>query len=162
MTTAQQLASIEYHLEYVFSYNATLQMPPEVIGQVPEGLRVNFYVTGGEVTGPRLRGKVRPVGADWMTVGTDGVARADVRVTLESDDGALIYVTYGGLIDLGEGGYQKFLAGQLPSDGTPIRTSPHCRTGHPAYQWMNRTHFLGIGEVVISQNAVRYDIYAVR
>ena len=54
----------EYQMEHIMSYNATLA-PPEVIGPLAEGIRVNFYVTGGTVTGPRVFGKLRPVGADW-------------------------------------------------------------------------------------------------
>jgi hypothetical protein len=46
--------------EHLFAYSATLQAPPEAIGPVPEGARANFYVTGGEVVGPRVRGKLPP------------------------------------------------------------------------------------------------------
>ena len=56
----------DYSLEHIFSYTATLS-PPEVIGPLPEGVRVNFYVTGGEVKGPKVYGKFRPVGADWLS-----------------------------------------------------------------------------------------------
>lgn len=74
----------EYRLEHIFSYSATLKNPPEVIGPVPGGIRANFYITGGEISGPRLRGTLRPVGGDWLTVRPDGrhprCAR-NVRVT---------------------------------------------------------------------------------
>ena len=101
---------IDYTLEHIFSYNATLA-PPEVIGPLPEGIRVNVYATGGEVRGPRLQGKIRPVGGDWLTVRQDGVGILDVRATIELHDGALIYITYTGVIDLGADGYQQFLQG---------------------------------------------------
>ena len=45
---------LAYSLEHICSYSAQLQNPPEVIGPVPEGIRVNFYVTSGAVTGPRF------------------------------------------------------------------------------------------------------------
>jgi len=45
----------EYRLEHVFSYVVTLAAPPEVIGPVPGGIRANFYVQRGEISGPRLR-----------------------------------------------------------------------------------------------------------
>ena len=83
--------------EHLFAYTATLQAPPEAIGPVPEGARANFYVTGGQVLGPRLRGKLRPVGADWGTVRSDGLLAVDARITLELDDGALVYAHYHGL-----------------------------------------------------------------
>ena len=153
---------LEYSMEHLFSYSAMLEMPPEVIGPLPEGLRVNVYVTGGEVEGPKLRGKLRPVGADWLTVRTDGVLVLDVRATIESHDGALIYVTYNGVLDMGEDGYQKFLNGELPPSGTPIRTSPRCQTSHPDYVWLNRCLCVGIGQSFLERGEVRYDIYAVR
>jgi hypothetical protein len=43
---------------------------------------VTFYCKGGEVTGPKLNGRCRAVGGDWLTIRTDGVAVLDVRTTL--------------------------------------------------------------------------------
>ncbi|MBK5292096.1 MAG: hypothetical protein JJE04_10520 [Acidobacteriia bacterium] len=43
----------DYKLEHICSYTATLAAVPEMIGPVPEGIKANFYVTGGEVTGPQ-------------------------------------------------------------------------------------------------------------
>src|SRR5262245_49906621 len=106
--------SFEYRLEHIFTYTGTLAGQPEVIGPVPEGIRLNFYSTGGEIVGPKLRGNVRAVGGDWFTVRRDGVAVLDVRTTFETLDGALILVTYSGMIDFGENGYEEFLRGNLP------------------------------------------------
>jgi hypothetical protein len=83
----------DYSLEHIFSYSAILKNPPEIIGPVPEGIRANFYVTGGEVKGPKLNGKILPVGGDWLTIRPDGVGILDVRATFETNDGALIYTT---------------------------------------------------------------------
>ena len=47
---------IEYHLDHLYSYNATLQIPFEVIGPTPEGIRLNAYVTGGEARGRKSPG----------------------------------------------------------------------------------------------------------
>lgn len=151
----------EYHLEHIMSYNATLA-EPEVIGPVAEGLRLNVYVTGGAVSGPKVSGKVRPVGADWLTVRRDGVAILDVRATLETHDGALIYVTYSGTIDLGDGGYENLLQGGAVPSGTPIRTSPRLYTAHPNYLWLNRLHCIGVGQAFLERGEVAYDVYAVR
>ena len=129
----------EYKLEHLFTYNATLT-EPEVVGPVPEGIRVNYYITGGEVKGPRLSGKLRPVGADWFTMRSDGVGILDVRATIETSDEALIYVAYNGVLDFGEDGYKKILEGEMPPSGAPIRISPRCQTSSPEYQWLNRVH----------------------
>jgi hypothetical protein len=112
-------------LEHLFSYNATLYSPREVIGPVAEGLRLNAFVTGGKVDGPRLRGIVRPgSGADWLTIRTDGIAVLDVRGTIDTHDGGLIYRACRGLSDFGPDGYARALKGELVPDGTPIRTTP--------------------------------------
>ena len=93
----------EYRLEHILSYTGQLA-EPEVIGEVAEGIRVNFYFTGGTVSGPRVNGKLRPVGADWLLLRRDGIAILDIRTTAETDDGALLYITYPGTLDLGENG----------------------------------------------------------
>jgi len=50
---------IDYRLEHLFSYDAFLDT--ELIGPVAEGLRINVYVKRGQISGPKLRGKLRPV-----------------------------------------------------------------------------------------------------
>ena len=123
----------EYRLEHVFFYVATLKDPPEVIGPVPCGIRANFYVVEGEITGPRLRGRVRPVGGDWFTVRPDGVGILDVRATFESHDGASIEIAFSGVGDSGQDGYQKFLRQELPLS-LQLRIAPRFRTAHPDYE----------------------------
>ena len=152
---------IEYSMEHICSFTATLK-PPEVIGTVPEGLRLNIYITGGEVTGPKIRGKVLPVGGDWITIRSDGVAILDVRATIETHDAALIYVTYNGLTDFGESGYEKALNGEIAGVSRPIRTNPRMVSSHPAYQWVNRAFYLGVGHSFPEGGKVAYDVYAVR
>lgn len=150
----------DYKLEHLFSYTGMLAAP-EVIGPLPEGLRVNFYSTGGEITGPRVRGKLRPVGGDWVTVRRDGVALLDVRTTFETDDEVPILVMYQGVLDFGVDGYEKFANGDLPSIAR-IRISPRFSTSHPEYAWMNRVHCLGIGAYRVETNSATYDVYAVQ
>jgi len=71
----------EPKLELLCEYFATLK-PPVVVGSGPYGMRQIFDVTGGEVTGPRLRWRVLPSGADWILIGADGVGplRVEYRV----------------------------------------------------------------------------------
>lgn len=150
----------DYRMEHLFSYSAGLK-PPEVLAPLPEGARATFYITGGAVRGERLNGRVQPVGADWFLLRRDGVGELDVRTTMESDDGALIYVSYPGLGDLGEDGYDKFLRGEL-SKKLKLRTTPVMRTAHPDYQWLHRLLCVGVGEVDLEKFEVSYDVYAVR
>jgi hypothetical protein len=72
--------------------------PAQDLGPGPNGHRRIFVVKGGHFVGPRLKGIVLPGGADWTLVGPDGSARLDVRITLCTDDDALIYARYEGAL----------------------------------------------------------------
>jgi len=148
-----------YKLDHIFSFKAGLNPDFEVIGPTPEGLRVNFYITGGEVTGPRVQGQCLPVGADWLTIRPDGVAILDVRTTIKTHDDALIYMTYQGVADLGEEGYQQFLDGN-PAMKFPIHTAPRFLTSHESYLWINRLQCIKIGEGDLTGPMAAYDVYA--
>jgi hypothetical protein len=71
--------------------------PAQRIGAVPHGSRVTAPISSGQFEGPRLRGKVLPGGGDWTLLRADGVLELDLRLTLETDDGALIHMTSFGL-----------------------------------------------------------------
>jgi hypothetical protein len=154
---------LTYSLEFLASIRVPLQQP-EVIGETPDGIKVNWFWSPaeGEVIGPTLSARVRHIGGDWMTIRRDGIGIMDVRATLETIDGALLYVSYQGYYDLGPDGYHDFLAGRWPVRA-PTRTSPRVSTADARYLWLNRTLCIGIGEVTISNGVTyRYDLYAVR
>ena len=71
--------------------------PPQKLYTVPHGIRSIVPVTGGDFDGPRLRGQILPGGGDWLLQRSDGVLELDLRITLETDDHALIYMTFQGL-----------------------------------------------------------------
>lgn len=149
---------LNYSLEYLFSYHLQLN-PPETLGCVPEGIRANVYTVAGTVTGEKVQGKLRPVGGDWVTVRPDGVAITDVRGTIETNDGALIYITYTGVMDLGKDGYQKFSLGELPPTAQ-IRNVPRFQTAHPQYQWLNRVQCISVAELNFATFEADFDVYA--
>ena len=145
--------------EHLGALFATLQAPPEVLGAVADGVRANFYVTGGEFRGPRLQGRLRAVGDDRFLLRRDGIGQLDVQLMLDTDDGALIEIRYDGLGDLGVDGYERFLRGELPAL-LPLHTTPRFRTAHPDYQWLNRLACVGVGAADLQRFEVRYDLYA--
>ena len=146
-------------LRHLFAYSATLERP-EIIGPVPEGILANFYVTGGIVEGPRLNGKLLPVGGDWLTLRPDGVAEIDVRITMKMLDDAMIFVRYRGTADLGIDCYQRFLRVYLPPT-LALRTVPEFRVAAPQYQWLHRILCISTGEVDFARSSVRYDVFEV-
>lgn len=148
-------------LEHLFTYRVGFDLPPELIGPTPDGVRINFTLTGGELEGTRLRGTIRPVGADWLLVRPDGVGMLDMRMTLEADDGALILINSQGVLDHGPGGFTNVRNGiQLPN-GTPFQTTPRLHAAHPDYLWLNRLQCIGIGKVFPDHGEARCDVYAV-
>jgi hypothetical protein len=109
--------------------------PTQDIGAVPHGTRVTFPITGGSFEGDRLRGKVLPGGDDWTVKRPDGVVELDMRITLETDDAALIYMTIEGIRDDGAPGAPYF------------RTLPRFETAEPKYTFLNRLLAVGKGEI---------------
>lgn len=154
-------ALLPYTLDYLFSYTADLEKIPEVIGQTPDGILINFYVTGGTISGPKLNGTLTHGGGDWYTLRPDGIGISDVRATFQTNDGALIYSAYTGVMDLGEDGAANFAKGQVPNI-VPLKVAPRYHTAHPEYLWLNRLQCLGIGQVDHTAMTVSYDVYAVR
>ena len=76
-------------LEFVFAARVTVDQPLD-LGDVARGGRRIVPITGGEFTGPQIRGVVLPGGADWQVLRHDSVAELEARYTLRTDDGALI------------------------------------------------------------------------
>jgi hypothetical protein len=139
-------------VEYLFRFTAQL-MPAQVIEAGPQGTRVIIGVTGGTFSGPRLHGILLPPAGEWATVRPDGSARADVRLTLQTEDGALILMTYHGI-------------GRPQPDGSPdVRTAALFETGDARYAWLNTIQAIGLGTAVggaAGLESVTYDIYALR
>ena len=112
---------------------------PQKVGTVPHGIRVTAPIAGGHFEGPRLRGKVLPGGGDWTLLRGDGVLELDLRVTLETDDGALIHMASFGL----RHGPAEVLAalarGETVDPATYyFRTTLRFETAHPKYAFLNR------------------------
>jgi hypothetical protein len=121
--------------------------PPVVVGVTPYGERRIIPIKGGFFSGPRLSGKVLPGGADWQVIRTDGIAELEARYTLETDDGALIYVLNQG-IRSGSKEVMRRLAGgeQVHPSEYYFRTRPVFETGAPKYQWLQRIVAVATGE----------------
>ena len=102
----------------------------EAIGPTPHGMLSIFPITGGSFEGDRLRGVVIG-GADWVTAAPDGTLELDLRVTLETDDSALIHMTFTGVRD---------------DASHYFRTLPRFETAAPKYAFLNRLLAVGIGE----------------
>src|ERR1700745_3164408 len=112
---------------------------PQRIGAGPHGTRITAPIAEGHFEGPRLRGTVLPGGGDWTLLRADGVLELDLRLTLETDDGALIHLTSFGL----RHGPPEVIAAlgrgeRVDPAAYYFRTTPRFETGDPRYAFLNR------------------------
>ena len=120
---------------------------PQKIGAVPHGTRVTAPIAGGHFEGPGLRGKVLPGGGDWTLLRGDGVLELDLRVTLETDDGALIYMASFGLRHGPPEVIAALARGEAVDPGAYyFRTAPRFETAHPKYAFLNRLLAVSTGD----------------
>jgi hypothetical protein len=120
---------------------------PQRIGAGPHGTRVTAPITEGHFEGPRLRGRVLPGGGDWTLLRADGVLELDLRVTLETDDGALIHMTSFGLRHGPADVIAALARGETVDPSTYyFRTLPRFETGHPKYEFLNRLLAVASGD----------------
>ena len=102
-----------------------------VVENTPTGNLMVGEITDSTWEGARLRARQRGrAAADWLDVAPDGTARVDVRMTLETHDGALLFVEYGGRSNL-ETGFAY--------------SAPTFRTGDPRYTWLNKIQAVAKG-----------------
>jgi hypothetical protein len=117
------------------------------IGRTPEGQRIIAPVTGGTFQGERLYGKVLPGGADWVRFRTDGTMKIDVRLTLQTDDGALIYLSYQGRFLATAGAMGQLAQGKTLAAGSySLVMVAKFECGDERYVWLNDVIAVGIGE----------------
>ena len=162
METAMKAAAVQEDVEPTVSEDrddgiqlvplatATLKLGiPAIMPGTPRGMRMIVDVESaswkGRVSGSQLG---HPSG-DWAVVDPHGALNIDVRTTLETDDGALIYVRYEGRSD-----YSK--AGK-----SPMIIAPLFETNDPRYLWLNKIQAIGKGRATGMTELV-YEIYEVR
>ena len=128
-----------------FTYRMSASHAHEV-GNGPVGNRQYFEVTDGTIEGSRLSGKLLGRGIDWMLVGADGFMRMDVRIQIETHDGAIICAHYFGPAEANDK-LQRAFATSEPTDFSDQRIRTHwlLETGDPRYAWVNQSAFVGEG-----------------
>jgi len=118
----------------------------QLLGKTPLGDRRIVPVTGGTFEGPKLKGSVEPGGSDWILLRPDGALQLDVRLTLRTEDGALIGMSYRGYRHGPAAVIERLNRGEAvdPSEYY-FRIAPFFETSSPRYDWLNRVIGLGLG-----------------
>ena len=134
-------------VDHLFTLNLTTGRGTRIQGG-PQGDRVIAPISGGTFSGPKLMGTVAAeAGADWVTLRADGSMKLDVRLTLLTEDGAAIYMSYNGVGAMKDGAMQ-------------VRSAPLFETGAEQYTWLNHIQAVGIGST--ARGAVTYEVYALQ
>ncbi|MGW4774897.1 DUF3237 domain-containing protein [Nocardia sp. NPDC004278] len=127
----------------------------------PLGTRMTAVIERGTAEGERLRGQFLPGGGDWILVDSDRVAHLDVRATLQTHDGAVVYVTITGRALLSGEAISRLLAGEtIGWQEMYARTAPLFETGADDYRWLNSTVAIAVNELSLSH--VHYRVYRVK
>lgn len=114
--------------------------PAQELGEGPRGRRRIIPITGGSFEGERLSGRVLAGGADWQLIRRDGVAELEARYTLETADGALVYVQNCGYRHGPREVLERLAAGEeVAPSSYYMRTTPRFETGAIRYHWLNGT-----------------------
>jgi hypothetical protein len=144
--------------EHLLDVHFTLE-PAVNVGGGPYGARSIHIISGGTFEGPRLRGTVWPGGGDWLLSSAE-YHELDVRATFETDDGALIYVTYRGALKIDLALLGRMAGGEEVDPAQYyFRTAPRFETGHEKYAWLNSLVCVGYG--VPGVGSVSYRMFAI-
>ncbi|KAL2071501.1 hypothetical protein VTL71DRAFT_12736 [Oculimacula yallundae] len=126
-------------LTFLYSSNATLG-PSIDYGKGPLGTRVAIPIIGGTFSGPKLKGTIINLGADWGLTDSFGVFNPDTRYGLKTSDGANIFIQ---------------TSGPAKSDGIHLRLL--FETGHANYTWLN--HIVAVGLLKAFNGYVLIDVW---
>ena len=144
---------------YVFTITAEIG-DVTTAGEIGSGVRRIIPITGGEVKGEGINGKVCAFGADFQIIRPNELIDLEAKYAFETNDGATVYVENKGMrfgpVEL----LQKLKRGE-PVDPKLIyfRTVPRFETGHEKYRWL--MHSLFIGSAARHADRVIIDVHQV-
>ena len=117
------------------------------LGDVSQGHRRIVPLTGGTFAGPELNGNLLPgASADWLIVLVDGATVVDLRYTLQTDGGAVIYVQSRGVRHGPAEVLARLARGEDVDAGEyTFRTATQIETAAPEFAWLNKGVFISVG-----------------
>jgi hypothetical protein len=133
-------------LTRVYRLEATVGEPLD-LGDIAQGRRRIVPLTGGTFTGPDLNGKLLPgSSADWQIVLPDGTALGDIRYTLRTDDGILLYVQSRGVRHGSADVLARLARGEdVDAAEYTFRTSTKIEIAAAGLEWLNNGVFISVG-----------------
>ena len=161
--TPSQAQTTEPKLEYLMTYKALV----EPAYKIDDTLYIVNVLPGGWVKGPNINGSFIPPGGDWLRLMPSGAFRLDVRATIKTEEGDLLFLTYNGVIEHTEASLAKQKNGEkyTHDDLTYFVAAPTIQTASKKYGYLNRVQL--INKFVEARRSkedsyVMYDVFIVR
>jgi hypothetical protein len=148
---------LAFHARLDFGEGPRLRFQPQGLGFT----RGFVAVIGGEITGPRLTGRIVPhSGGDWPRIWTSGLVEFEAHYLMEADDGTPIYIHNRGIAWSSPDALARIEAGERVGPGESYcRITPRFEAPAGPHEWLNRTIFVGTAERRGASTAFAY--YAV-
>ncbi len=146
----------------LFNMHVTLKAPLN-IGPSHAGHRIIFDVESGNFEGEKLNGILKQSGGDWLMIHPDGTQTLDVRVCLETDDGALIFMNYKGRWVIPDHLKKKVFSAEtceeVDKDEYYLRTLIMFETSDERYKWLN--DLVAVSQGYRTKVGISYNVMAV-
>jgi hypothetical protein len=158
--TAQPTTSIS--IEYLM----TVYLPKEAALVVDSGLVISRDPAGGWVRG-KVSGRVLDPSADWVRIipSDELRIRLDARVTIETDEHEIIYLSYNGRMHCDKETTDRFRKGEtLKADDCYLISAPIFETKSEKYSWLNDVQAIGkMVEYKLGKDGhLVYDLFVVK
>lgn len=133
-------------IQMAYAFSMRIDDSGRIAFQGPMRSRAFEPVSGGEIWGPRLQGRVVPnSGADYATNGL-----LDTHLMLQASDGTWIYMN--------QLGYEH----DETEDGSAyFRVTPYFDTPAGPHEWLAKTVFIGTGERHSNPNHLIFHYYEI-
>jgi hypothetical protein len=146
-------------LEHEMTYRLKIRGPLGTTEGSPIGARQYWEMSEATLSGPRIDAKLAMPGGEWMVYGLDGYGRPSVRMQFVTDDGALILLSYTGLVERTPAFMAAADAGRETAwSDQYMRMAMTFDCGAERYDWLNKHLFLAKGRLA-GPNAIEYEIY---
>jgi hypothetical protein len=132
-------------LTQVYRLEATLGQPLD-LGATARGHRRIVPLIGGTFSDPEITGELLAgASADWQSILPDGTVVGDIRYTLQTDLGELIYVQSCGVRHGSADVLDRLSRGEdVDASEYTFRISTQIETASPDLDWLNKGIFIGV------------------